>query len=125
MRIRHALYATGAAVALVTALGISPAQAATSATGYARCPVNKMCLFTGPNGSGAIAIYSNGDVNMGDNVGPRGMNDNVESMMNRTGSRWAFYTGTKYTGTKYVGGPGGGANVVTALKNKMSSLKRL
>lgn len=114
----------GLATAAVAALLASFAPAASAATGYDRCPADRMCVFTGPNGSGVIGIFQNGDVNLGDSVGPTGLNNNIESMRNRTGSDWCFWTGINYNGTVWRGGPGAGANTVPAATNTISSLKR-
>jgi hypothetical protein len=99
----------------------SPAQAA---TGYDRCPVDRMCVFTEPNGGGAIGIFANGDVDLSDSVGPTGLNNNIESMRNRTSGHFCFYTEINYNGLAWRGGPGGGANTVPAATNTISSLKR-
>ncbi len=113
----------GAAVA-AAALVAAFAPTASAATGYDRCPADRMCVFTGPNGSGAIGIFANGDVNLGDTIGPTGLNNNIESMRNRTSSYWCFFDGINYNGNSWRGGPGGGANTVPAATNTISSLKR-
>ena len=114
------------AVLAAGALGVAVASAPTAyaATGYDRCPADRMCVFTGRNGSGAIGIYQNGDVNLGDSVGPAGLNNNIESMRNRTSRNWCFFKDANYNGQSWVGGPGGGANTVAAATNVISSLKR-
>src|SRR5882757_2655741 len=82
-------------VASVVALGTVPAQAA---TGFARCPANRFCVFTGINGTGTIAYYTTNDSNLGDSVGPRGMNNNIESVWNRRSSEWGLYNDANYKG---------------------------
>jgi hypothetical protein len=118
-----------AAASVATVLGavgvaVVSAPTAHAATGYDRCPANRMCVFSGKNGSGAIGIYQNGDVNLGDSIGATGLNNTIESMRNRTSSKWCFYKDTNYNGQRWVGGPGGGANTVAAATNVISSLKR-
>lgn len=120
MRRTLAVIAAAGAVGLT----VAAAPAASAATGYDRCPADRMCVFTGPNGSGAIGIFQNGDVNLGDSTGPTGLNNNIESMRNRTSSDWCFYAGINYNGQSWRGGPGGGANTVPAATNTISSLKR-
>ena len=73
MRLTHSLLAVGVAAGLSVTVA-SQAQAQALATGYARCPANRMCVFAGRDGTGVIGIYTTGDVNLGDNVGkgPRG-----------------------------------------------------
>lgn len=122
MRYSRTLTTVLAAGALAAA--VIPAPTADAATGYDRCPAARMCVFSGPNGSGAIGIYQSGDVNLGDSVGPTGLNNTIESMRNRTSNNWCFYKDANYGGQKWVGGPGGGANTVAAATNVISSLKR-
>ncbi|HMM96618.1 MAG: peptidase inhibitor family I36 protein [Micrococcales bacterium] len=121
---RHTALAAASAAAAAAALVVSVAPTASAATGYARCPANRMCVFTGPNGTGAIGIFRNGDVNLADGVGPVGLNNNIESMRNRTSGYWCFYKDTNYNGYVWRGGPGGGANTIPAATNVISSLKR-
>ena len=122
MRLTHSLLAVGVAAGLSVTVA-SQAQAQALATGYARCPANRMCVFAGRDGTGVIGIYTTGDVNLGDNVGPTGLNNNVESMINRTSGTWCFYDGINYNGPFWAGGPGGGANTIPAATNTISSLK--
>lgn len=116
--------ASGAFIAVGLAAAPS-ANAVESATGYARCDVGYMCVFTGKNGSGAIGKFKNGDVNLAVAPGPSGLNNNIESMRNRTTGSWCFYGSTNYnTGTgSWRGYPGGGSNTVPAATNTISSLK--
>ena len=82
-----------------------------------------MCVFTGLNGSGAIAYFSTGDANLGDTVGPVGMNNDIESIWNRSGHTWDLFDGTGYTGTMWVSNPYvGHNNVIAAAANRVSSL---
>jgi hypothetical protein len=122
MRIRKVLAATSMAAALVGATAV-PAQAA---TGYGRCPQLRMCVFTGPNGSGTMAAFSFGDVNLGDSTGPTGMNNNIESYFNNSGHHWDFWDLPRYEGAirhsePYVGGK----NFGDAWDNRVSSLREL
>ena len=114
-----AFASVGAAAMIVAAA--SPAAAA---TGYNRCPNLKMCVFTGPNGTGAIAYFSTGDANLGDSVGPVGMNNNIESIWNRSGHTFELFDGAGYTGTRWVSNPYvGGNNVIASAANRVSSLR--
>jgi hypothetical protein len=119
MRIKRLLVSASIGAAMV----VAAAPPASAATGYARCPDFRMCVFTGPNGSGAIAYFSTGDANLGDTVGPDGMNNDIESIWNRSGHTWNLYDGTGYTGTMWVSYPYvGHNNVVAAAANRVSSL---
>jgi len=122
MRMRKVLAATSMAAALVGATAV-PAQAE---TGYGRCPLLRMCVFTGPNGSGTMAAFSFGDVNLGDSTGPTGMNNNIESFFNNSGHHWDFWDLPRYEGAirhsePYVGGK----NFGDAWDNRVSSLREL
>lgn len=119
MRLSRTLAVVVGAAAVVLA-----APSAHAATGYDRCPVDRMCVFSGPNGSGTIGIYANGDVDLSDSIGPTGLNNTIESMRNRTAGYWCFYSGINYNGQVWRGGPGGGANTIPSATNVISSLKR-
>ncbi|MFC9688237.1 peptidase inhibitor family I36 protein [Kribbella sp. NPDC056951] len=118
MKIVRAI-AMAAAIGSVAALSTIPANAA---TGYNRCPANRFCAFTGPNGSGVIAIYSKSDANLADRIGPRGMNNNVESAWNRQKWEWALMNDANYRGTGVVYKAGIKGNVPKNLLNKASSV---
>jgi hypothetical protein len=120
MRVSRSLLAVG----MVAGFTVGLAAQAEAATGYARCPADRMCVFTSTNGSGVIGIFANGDVNLGDSTGPTGLNNNIESMINKTSVKWCFYDGINYNGKIWQGGPGGGANTIPAATNTISSLKR-
>lgn len=82
-------------MAVAAAFSVVPTQAA---TGYARCPAGKLCVFTGTGGNGVIGIFSNGDVDLGAAPGPSGLDNNIESVWNRSGSNFAFYPERNYNG---------------------------
>ena len=94
MRMRNLLAATSMAVALTGAAAV-PAQAA---TGFDRCVGYVMCVFTGPNGTGTMASFVVGDGNLGDSNGPVGMNNNIESFINKSGHHWDFWDLAGYSG---------------------------
>jgi hypothetical protein len=106
-------------VAAIGTLGGSPAQAA---TGYNRCPANRMCVFTGVNGTGAIGIFTVGDANLGDSVGPRGLNNNIESAWNRRGDEWALWNDAGYQGGITLFYDGARGNITARYRNITSSL---
>ena len=82
-----------------------------------------MCVFTGLNGTGAVAWFVNADADLGDGVGPQGMNNNIESTWNRNGHTWNLYDGPGYTPTMWQSFPfNGPSNTVQAARNKVSSL---
>jgi hypothetical protein len=87
-----------------------------------------MCIFSSPGGTGIVAYFSSGDYDLGDAIGPQGMNNNTESAWNRTSSTWCGWDGAGYPG-----GPGGRLVTIdpgeqlgitsTNTANKISSLK--
>ena len=120
MRKRNVLAATAMAAALA-GVGAVPAQAA---TGYDRCVGYRMCVFTGPNGSGTMASFVYGDANLGDSIGPTGMNNNIESYINNSGHHWDFWDGAGYTGEIRHSEPWvGGRNFGAGFDNRASSLR--
>jgi hypothetical protein len=108
------------AVASVVALGTVPAQAA---TGWARCPANRFCVFSGVNGTGVIAYYTASDANLADSVGPKGMNNNIESVWNRRGSEWGLYNDANYKGGLTLVLVGSKSNIVAKYRNLASSVQ--
>ncbi len=116
-RIFAAVVLSGGAIVCAS----SPASAA-----YSDCPVNRYCVWTGPNGTGAMATFASGDADLSDSVGPTGMNDNIESYRNRTGDNWCLYNGTGFNGPGAQMTPGqvtNGANVL--FPNTASSLRKI
>lgn len=92
-----AVLAAFAALGLGSALGVAPANAASSTTStsgtYYNCPANRFCLFSGANFNGVRAVFQNGDANLHDHVGPY-MPDNTRSFVNNTSSVWHVYKNT-------------------------------
>lgn len=81
------------AIALLPIAATPPANAA-----YSDCPSGKFCVWSGPSGTGVIGIFSSGDSNLAIAPGPSGLNNTIESVRNRTGSRWCLWDGAGYTG---------------------------
>lgn len=114
-----------ACAALGGSLLAAPASAApVSITAYSDCPAGRLCVWTGLGGTGAIGIFRTGDANLGDSVGPRGLNNTIESAWNRTGSDWCFYDGANYSGA-FLGPttPGSRGNLKTEYRNRITSLE--
>jgi hypothetical protein len=120
LRLIRTLAVTAAAGSIV-ALGTIPAQAA---TGYARCPANRFCVFTGTNGSGVMAYFNDaGDPNLADSSGPRGMNNNIESIWNRRGSEWGLYNDANYRGGLTLILTGAKGNIEARYRNLATSVE--
>jgi hypothetical protein len=116
------LLGAAAILAMVSLAAPSPAQAA---TGFARCPAGSFCIFTGTGGSGVMASFTYADGNLGDGVGPQGMNNNTESVFNNTAGRyWGAAANAGYTGAFEIYAPGFKGRPKPALFNEISSLCR-
>ncbi len=125
MTVKKILAQGMAVAAVVTAMGTLSSAPAQAATGYNRCPANRMCVFTGVNGTGAIGIFSVGDANLGDSVGPRGLNNNIESGWNRRGDEWALWNNAGYAGGITLFYDGARGNIAAQYRNITSSLKSI
>ncbi|HEV7720000.1 MAG TPA: peptidase inhibitor family I36 protein [Iamia sp.] len=114
----------GAAAILVMMALVAPTPAQ-AATGFARCPAGKFCIFTDTGGNGVMATFDVADGNLGDGVGPQGMNDNVESVFNNTGGQlWGTAKNPGYVCACETYDPGFKGRVRDALFNEISSLCR-
>lgn len=113
----------GAGAIVLTGL-VAPTSAS-AATGYARCPANRVCAFTAVNGGGAIGIFAVGDANLAVAPGPSGLNNNIESVWNRTGNTWGFYNSAGYTGGITLVNDGAKGNIEVKYRNITTSLKNV
>lgn len=121
MRTRLGL-AAAAAIAITTSITLLPAGSAHAA--FSDCPNFRLCVFSGPNGTGAMATFASGDANLGDSVGPQGMNNNIESFINNTGWHCDFWDYANYTGDIRHSEPyQGGVTLGAAWANRISSLR--
>jgi peptidase inhibitor family I36 len=111
-----------AALALVGAVSPLEAQAA---TGYARCPANRMCVFSGTNGSGVMASFARGDGNLADSSGPRGLNNNIESVYNRRNEYWGLFNNKGYSGGVTLVEPHAKGTIAAKYRNLATSLKNV
>ncbi|WP_070196679.1 peptidase inhibitor family I36 protein [Streptomyces oceani] len=91
--------------------------------GYKRCPKGYFCVFTGKDGTGAMASFKRGASNLKD----FGMNNNVSSLANRTDKRFKAFNRRGCEKRMFVVGPKDlyphiGGNLKRKYNNKMSSL---
>ena len=119
MRLKTGLAAAGL-LASVAVLVPTPAQAA---TGYDRCPANRLCVFSGVNGSGVIGYFTTGDGNLADTSGPRGLNNNIESAWNRRAEVWCLWNDAGYQGAFGIAYGGSKGNIPAGSRNLTSSLR--
>ncbi|MEC3976414.1 peptidase inhibitor family I36 protein [Amycolatopsis sp. H20-H5] len=123
LRKRSVLLAGATLAATLTLAGT--AVAAPAATGYARCPAARMCVFSGLNGSGLIGAFTVGDGNLADSSGPAGLNNTIESVWNRRAtSFWCLYSNAGYGGSSsstYTAAAG--HNLPVAERNVTTSLR--
>lgn len=120
MRARKLVISLSVAALVVLGGTAAPANAA---TGWDRCHQGWFCVFAEPNGQGLMAMYQVGDPNLGDAYGPQGMNNNIESVWNRTGSSWGLFKGTYGTGEGAGFGPGARTSIWW-FANVASSIQR-
>jgi hypothetical protein len=123
VRLRSGL-TRGLAVAglVLTSSMLAPIPAQAAATGYNRCPANRMCVFSGVNGTGTIGYFTAGDANLGDATGPRGLNNTIESVWDRRGDEWCLYNDAGYRGGITLVYSGAKTNIAAAYRNITSSL---
>jgi hypothetical protein len=115
--------ATATSVAGLSVAAASPAEAA---TGYSRCPKGYFCVFADTHGTGKMAKWKKGgDADLGNRHGPRGLNNNIESVWNRTGDTWVFWGKPHYQGTAVVIAPRVKSNGKPKFRNWASSLHRV
>jgi Peptidase inhibitor family I36/FG-GAP-like repeat len=85
---RAALVTAAAALGLISA-SVAPAHAA--ATGYARCPSGRFCVFDGQDGQGAMASYTTPQADLGT------WRTKASSVYNHTGYQYfCMYSRTDY-----------------------------
>ncbi len=114
-----------AAAAVLATVSLAAPTPAPAATGFARCPAGKFCIFTETGGNGVMAMFDYADGNLGDGVGPQGMNNNVESVYNNTaGQLWGAAVDPGYVCPCQTYDPGFKGRVRDALFNKISSVCR-
>ncbi len=89
-----------------------------STASYDQCLANRFCMWTGPNGTGGLAMFTIGAAQL-----PVGVDNNGESVRNRTGVQWCLYDGRNYTNLLVVVGPGTVGNLPLSTRNRVSSLR--
>ncbi|MBB2924170.1 peptidase inhibitor family I36 protein [Cellulomonas cellasea] len=118
MKLTHVL----TSIVTATALVVLTAPTASAATGYARCPDGRMCVFSDRDGTGVMATFAVGDWDLRDGVGPQGMNNNIESIWNRTSYSWDFWDYANGGGAWTVMGPNAKGNFINGWANTVTSL---
>jgi hypothetical protein len=134
--IRKALIALGgvvAAGALVAAPATATASGPTrytaeqsdpiSIAAYSSCPAARSCIFNNLNGGTPYGSFATGDGDLADSSGPRGLNNQAESVWNRTGQDWCFYDAGGFNTLIFIVGPGFQGNLLPEDRNKVTSLR--
>jgi hypothetical protein len=119
---KRTILAGAAALGLGLVLA-APAQADSPRAAW-DCPDNRLCVWTGNNGTGARAVFANGDVNLNAAPGPSGMNNNISSYRNNTDRNWSFHDGVNYNGRTRYAQPRTYGYVGDAMDNETSSIKK-
>ena len=122
-RIRRA--AVGGAIVLGTLLATAvPAHAA---TGYNRCPANRICLFVNANGGGPYASFQTGSADLRNPISGYVFDNKFSSAWNRTGNSFCGYAGYNYTfgnvpNRVFLFNPGDRGNIGAPFNDNISSL---
>lgn len=97
----------------------APAVAApVSATSFDQCPANRFCAWTGVNGTGSFGTFSTGAAQL-----PLGIDNNIESGWNRTGTPWCLYDSRDFRNLLLAVAPGEQLNLPGPARNRVSSLR--
>lgn len=116
---RRAAALVAGAVMAGSLLAATPAVASpVSTASYDQCPANRFCMWTGLNGTGSLAVFASGAAQL-----PAGVDNNGESVRNRTGGQWCLYDGRNYTNLLVVVVPGTAGNLPLSTRNRVSSLR--
>ncbi|GAA3661014.1 hypothetical protein GCM10022267_53990 [Lentzea roselyniae] len=114
---------TGRATALVAGavmagslFAAAPAFASTAAA--AQCPANRFCAWTDPGHTGTSATFATGAFELGGQA-----DNNIESVRNRTSSRWCLYDLRGFRGLLDVVEAGEEGDLPAPARNKVSSLR--
>jgi hypothetical protein len=134
--IRRILTLLGGVVA-AAALFSAPAQAADTADvrtytaqsdsvstlASSDCPASRQCIFNNLNGGRPYGYFASGDGDLADSSGPTGLNNNTESVWNRTSRNWCFYDAGGYNNLIFIVAPGVQTNLVPGDRNRVTSLR--
>lgn len=112
---RNAAALVAGAVMAGSLLGAAPALASPSP--LAACPAGRFCAWTGPNYTEIFAQFASGAVELGGAA-----DNNIESVHNRTISRWCLYDGHGLRDFLLAVAPGEEGNLPVSARNKVSSM---
>lgn len=94
-----------------------------SALAWSDCPASRQCIFNNLNGGRPYGYFASGDGDLADSSGPTGLNNNTESVWNRTSRDWCFYDAGGYNNLIFIVGPGFQGNLLAEDRNRVTSLR--
>jgi Peptidase inhibitor family I36 len=118
-----ALLATPAGASAPKVYGAQAGDTPISIMAWSDCPANRMCIFNNLNGGRGYGYFATGDGDLADSSGPTGLNNNTESVWNRTSQDWCFYDAGGYHTLIFVVGPAFQGNLDPVDRNKVTSLR--
>ncbi|XVV07231.1 peptidase inhibitor family I36 protein [Actinosynnema sp. CA-248983] len=101
--------------------GVQQSDASTKA--WSDCPANRSCIFAGLQGGRPFAHFANGDGDLGDSSGPRGMNNRTKSVWNRTGQDWCYYDAAGFNQLIFIVEPGFQGDLLPEHRDRVTSLR--
>ncbi|CCH30279.1 peptidase inhibitor family I36 protein [Actinosynnema sp. NPDC047251] len=101
----------------------APADGAISITAFNDCPSARMCIFNNLNGGTPYGSFATGDGDLADSNGPRGLNNNAESVSNRTNQLWCFYDAGGFNNEIFRVASGFEGNLDPEDRNRVTSLR--
>jgi hypothetical protein len=119
-KMKRGLLAAASTVAVV----LGSVLVAPGAQGAAGCHEGVLCAYTKVDIYGTGAYYRTGDADLGDSVGPQGMNNAIESLVNRTDSKWCGYDKAGYQVRLFFVLPQTAVFDLGINRNKITSLKK-
>ncbi|GAA3633955.1 hypothetical protein GCM10022223_60340 [Kineosporia mesophila] len=111
--------ALSAALLSATAIGTTAlaGSASAAASSYSQCGSGKFCVWTEADGGGTYR-YTTEDIKQLGSV----LDNNIESIWNRTGSNVAIYTGANFTDRCSTIGSGTKRNLAGTAVNSVTSI---
>jgi hypothetical protein len=94
-----------------------------STLAWSDCPASRQCIFNNLNGGRPYGYFASGDGDLADSSGPTGLNNNTESVWNRTSRYWCFYDAGGYNTLIFRVAPGFQGNLLAEHRNRVTSLR--
>ncbi len=89
-----------------------------STASFSQCPVNRFCTWSSLDGTGVFATFTAGVSTL-----PRAVDNNIESVWNRTSAPWCLYDSPNFRDPLVVVAPSEQGNLPPSARNRVSSLR--